>query len=484
MNWNRFKIKAKENIQNHEADQDFMEIWNAIEPKVDLLNRKKKKKPFILFFLLGSTIIFGSLITYISVSKTPLVAEQAIIAPNFQKSNEISKVSRQNDSKYIDIVDPNSLSKEESIKTKSIDNSAIEKSLLNSQNNKSKSNLIKRRNAEIEKTLNVGSFTPIYFNSIKESNQRINGTKSNTLNKQEKNEKPIAIRINSQKNTKLNTDKSFPLNSIPPLNINKFELVDNVEYKLDSVLDEPITIGNKVKNKFTPKIRVNGYAFATFRNLSNKVTDTNTLLSIREQTESSLESTQIELIIEFAQLGKFSLSTGFSALQIVERLSFTDSFNETVQVEGVEFQVPNLAGGFIDINGIINEEFQTNTHYTRFNRYRFIDIPVLINYTTTIGKWNLLLEAGSYININLNSSGSVLDEQLILRTINNDELLRNSIGISFGLSTKLERSLGKNFSLQFGPSFRWLPFNIGHENNPINQSYDLLGGSAGLSYKF
>ena len=481
MNWSQFKHKVKRDMPKHEVEQDFMELWNTLEPRIDRLNRKKKRRRGFLFFLiLGGTVISTLVGIYSLQQGTKLtIKEPAFISEN-QKlhEHENSKFSDSVKGTALSIADKNVKTLKEKFNTPL---PTVPEYTKTSTNSKFKSVIYQDKvnfSAPVSKiswdTKNDFDYNPYLEhapNEQKESNRKRSNLPIHHITEIEQQDSQLAFDLK----------RPVALDLLSILPIKSIEYKNNAPlYFLESKF-EPVLL--KPNNPNRPTIKFNTYVYATQRRLSSKGKVDNTLSQIREGTETPLETSQVEMLFEFLKKGNFAFATGLSLTQVVERLNFIDVNEEIKEVDGVEFQVPNLAGGRIDIYGKIDQTFQQNTSYSTFNRYRFIDIPVLVNYKFHLSKWKLLLEAGPYININLNAKGNILTEQLSFQNLEEQNVLKNTVGVSLGMNARVQRSIGKKIQLQFGPSIRWIHNSISHENNGINQTYNLIGGTAGLVFK-
>ena len=482
MNWRQFTNQVRTNMLNHDADQDYMELWSALEPKVDQLNRKKKKKRGFTFFLLISGISIFFMIGMYSLKS------------NFGISNNVIKLGAEN---QLSLSQPKlegikSVTSVASNKVNNIEESKPEEEYLNSKKRLEQAvpkfktiSTAKNRQPKLEIRPNISN-TFVATKSSFRNNYTLMDESIISVTPTKLTQSSMYLEFDEVEQgdlkSSLEPQQAYDIDylSIPP--IEEFD----AEYIYDFVRSEFAfkSDGKVSRNKFKPSVRLNAYVYTTNRVLSPKNSMDNTLSQIRDLTETPLETTQVEILVDFLKKGKFRVATGLSFTQIVERLNFVESVNTTIDVDGVEFQVPNLAGSLIDINGRVTQEFEQDTRLTRINRYRFVDIPVLLNYNHGVGEWNFKFEAGPYFNISLKGSGFVLSEQLEFQSLGAEGVLRNKVGISIGGSTRIERSIGNSIKLHIGPSYRWIPNSISHGANTVDQTYNLFGGSAGLVFKF
>ncbi len=132
---------------------------------------------------------------------------------------------------------------------------------------------------------------------------------------------------------------------------------------------------------------------------------------------------------------------------------------------------------------------QTGTRYnTTYNRYRFIDIPVMFSYE--FGNPDLVafaLNAGSVINITSFYRGKVLDTFLILRPIttapgNGPNHWRSNIGIGIAGGLAVYKRLNERTQIFVEPYFRYNFKPVTQNLNLVNQRYNTTGVQFGFRY--
>jgi hypothetical protein len=56
MKWGSLENKIKSALYGHQSEVDVDALWSAIEPGVDAINRRKKRKGLIWFWILGAAL--------------------------------------------------------------------------------------------------------------------------------------------------------------------------------------------------------------------------------------------------------------------------------------------------------------------------------------------------------------------------------------------------------------------------------------------
>ena len=495
MNWDEFKNSVQKEVRQHEAPQDYMELWNKLEPTVDKINHKKKNRG-LFFFLSGlGILLLGFGLFYFVNNDRSFVEKKSLIIDNALEKVETKPTKH--DEKNTD-----NKNKEEQINFKEKVNSNDSKELkINTEKNSSKLGLKPKEN-----------FIANASNSFENKNQ-IN--KPNKKDNPKKQSYPQTINTTSnaltqflkptealQKNAL--ADGKFDENSNESLSFiaeNKpsFSTLNGLEFPPIALFDSeqnlnvqiPLTFSEvaapkkiETHQKFKAKLKLNGYGFFTLKNLDLSNDGGRDWRTVRSNTETALETTQTELLFEINDIGRWHFATGLSWTRSIERLNFTDTETSFQFIAGPKYLAPNLAGGLIEIQGELQEEYETYTHYTRYNTYEYLDIPLLVGYSFPFGKWNLSVEGGPYFNLSLKAKGTILDADESFLNIETDDVFKKSIGVSIGANARIERSIGKHFDVYIGPSIRYFTSSITLESNPVKQKYSLFGASVGVSYGF
>ncbi len=128
---------------------------------------------------------------------------------------------------------------------------------------------------------------------------------------------------------------------------------------------------------------------------------------------------------------------------------------------------------------------------TKYNSYKFLDIPILIGYEIDLADFVFSFNGGIGINLSSRSVGQVYASDLMSTLnlgnsssdINQQGNFRNEIGLSiigsFGLDYKINRKL----MLLAEPTIRYYSNPITTENYPLDQKYMQLGILIGLRYR-
>jgi hypothetical protein len=187
---------------------------------------------------------------------------------------------------------------------------------------------------------------------------------------------------------------------------------------------------------------------------------------------------------------KTLLKGGINYTQINERLRLvSENSKQLTQVITIR-TVVRSPGDTLFVRDTMYYE-QTGTRYrTTYNRYRFIDVPVIFSYE--FGNPELMhfsLNAGPVFNIVSFYRGEVLDTSytpvaISTKTGTNVNNWRNNIGMGVFASFSIYKKINDRVHL-FGEPYMRYNFNpVTQENNFMKQRYLITGMQLGIRYNF
>ncbi len=185
---------------------------------------------------------------------------------------------------------------------------------------------------------------------------------------------------------------------------------------------------------------------------------------------------------------KTLIKGGLNYSQINERLKIvSENAKQTTQIITIR-TVVRAPGDTLFISDTMYFE-QTGTKYrTTYNRYRFIDLPVIFSYE--FGNPDLMhfsVNAGPVFNITSIYSGEVLDtsfKPIRITTANGKGAnnWRNNIGLGFYASLSIYKKLNDRIHL-FGEPYMRYNFNpVTQNSNIVKQRYVITGMQLGIRY--
>jgi len=206
-------------------------------------------------------------------------------------------------------------------------------------------------------------------------------------------------------------------------------------------------------------------------------------LEIRQQSEAPLEEINAGLHLSFPLTKNLYLKSGIQYSQINEKMMYSDLLTEMVTLDDqITTVIIDTEGLSTNKRGSIEAIQNTITHYTFYNRYRSIDIPLALGYNIVNGKWNLGLETGILWNSYFSFDGALLDSNNTIANTGESFKSRTNIKYTGGMS--LSYQFAEKWKWKISPSYVYGPSKINTSDNPIDQSYNLLRIQSGFSYAF
>ena len=282
---------------------------------------------------------------------------------------------------------------------------------------------------------------------------------------------------------------------IPIAILENRELINDASNPLAAIVAPEIiptpSFADRRRRRRTPAwslgAEVQGGASLTNRKFSLVRNESSTYLNLREATESVLETIQIGGKLELQHRTGFSISTGIQWSRITEKYS--------IEEKNIEERLENtLVSYSIDMNqDTVNRTYDdilrtrtTTTTREGFNRYRLLDIPLLVGYHFKNENWSIGLETGILANLNLSTKGFVYDEssQLIDLSTNQKNVFKASVGMGFYFGATGRVALSENIQVSINPFYRMNGGSFSITENPIAQKYSWIGMNVGLRYGF
>lgn len=182
-----------------------------------------------------------------------------------------------------------------------------------------------------------------------------------------------------------------------------------------------------------------------------------------------------------------SVRAGVNYTQVNEKFLYFNP-NEIKYVTVITTRVIIRApGDTIYINDTLQYQ-QTGTRIkTTYNRYRNIDIPLVIGYELGNGKIHANINAGVIINVYSWYKGDVLDTLYQPVTIttgkgNSAYQFKNNIGVGFLGSVSVYYKMTDKLHLVLEPYFRYNLSPMSKENLNLQQKYHIAGLRAGVRF--
>ena len=225
------------------------------------------------------------------------------------------------------------------------------------------------------------------------------------------------------------------------------------------------------------------------QSLTAKSQEFNPYVGERENTESPLYSFSAGVRISYISGSGLGLKTGINYSQINEKFEYLDPDAslirtiitiDTLLVGGVPTVVSDTST--IRIPGSLD--------ITAYNRYKFIDIPILLTYEAYLTeKFYYNINAGALINLSFTQKGRFLDPSgdpvwFTSSDPTGYDAFKSSAAISLYGSIGLHYQLSSTFDLIIEPNFRLFTGSLTNESYPLEQKWLTGGLITGLRYKF
>ncbi len=227
----------------------------------------------------------------------------------------------------------------------------------------------------------------------------------------------------------------------------------------------------------------NDYAI---KSLFIKQGDQNAYLAKRNSTEYPFFSYSAGTRFGIGWESGIAFKSGFNYTQINEKFIYTDPNSiqkKTITI--LKYVYDNNFNVVDSIKTVEEVEIPGSNTTVSYNKFRFVDIPILFQYTLA-GKKRLSysLTFGPYINLSFTQHGKILSkDSKNLQDFSNSNLFKDNIGISLYTSLAINYQLTKSTQIVFEPNFRYMPNSIAQLQNPLDQKYLIASIAAGFRYK-
>lgn len=215
------------------------------------------------------------------------------------------------------------------------------------------------------------------------------------------------------------------------------------------------------------------YAIRSFKDTANSV-------YLQKRKESTSFQYAFSAGLRFTKVfsNGISFRTGFNYSQVNERFKYEQG--NIIQV----VYVTNAAG---DTTGSYTT---TSTRYkTTYNKYRTLDIPLIIGFEMGNGRLHTNINAGAIINLYSWQKGDLLDQSLQPVNITTGGTkspyqFKNNIGVGFMGAISLYYKLNDRFHLLAEPYFRYNFSPVSKSDLTLKQKYNTAGLRLGLRFDF
>jgi hypothetical protein len=219
-----------------------------------------------------------------------------------------------------------------------------------------------------------------------------------------------------------------------------------------------------------------------------KVTNNNATAAYLQQKDSS-ESMRVGyaagLNIVKPISEHFVLKTGVWVSQINERFSYkTENEIKTTTVVTVR-NIIRAPGDTLRISDTSSVQQIGYKNTIVGNRYKTLDIPVIIGYEFGKGSLKFGINTGVIVNVKHGFEGAVYDSSLTAININKEtnNIYKTNIGLGLYAGFRIAKDLNDKTQLFVEPHFRYNLSNMTTPNTSFNQKINVTGVNIGLRIK-
>lgn len=480
----KFDNELQNKLEHFHSQVDVGDLWAAIESDVDAVNsNKNKKRKFIWFFsligLLSLVVIFFSWekikIDTTSNQQTSIEiqeAEQSFL-PNTTKA--INSKNNLNQKKTTEESLASNQKSETQNSTSQINNNTFTKKEITKKTraNFPLSNFIKSTNPSNEMSMVQNAITPkgnsSFDLSLEKNKNAANANEDFAMNSlTERSQLPVVFLLSKNKNT-LNVNLDLENQDEGTLPVSEFPKFYQLPPKWI------FSVGTQ-----------SGFSLLQ-RRLSAAHSEANEYINKRNATEKPLEAFQIGIHGNVLHRSGFEFSLGVQMTQLNEAFNYQESRMEFDTIAN------GLFGYYINPYGdtipaydqVINSKDILFSKKT-INRYRMLDVPMLLGYHFQREKWSLGIQAGLIANIRLKTKGAILNEAGTIEDLetNQNSIFRTNVGWSYHIGASGRFFITKHLQVSINPFFRGFSKSFSKSDFSLKQNYQMLGGSIGLNYIF
>ncbi|MGK0364789.1 MAG: hypothetical protein ACI85O_001847 [Saprospiraceae bacterium] len=219
-----------------------------------------------------------------------------------------------------------------------------------------------------------------------------------------------------------------------------------------------------------------------FRTLSPQLNDgeSEAYAILRNQTEGMRESSSLGFRASAVTKGGFAMRTGLIYSTIKE------PFSQRIYTEYEEYiETRNEAGEILSLDTIIITEIQK---FEFSNRYKLLDVPVILGYEIDKDKYNIGFNGGAYINITATQEGRFVtpNNEIVdfsTNSPNRYEVFKANVGISLYSSIAVNYKITPSLHFIFEPYGRYYMNSFTTDAHELNQNYFVAGMQVGLRMK-
>lgn len=487
MKWQLFENKISKELSNHTSDVDIQNLWESLEPEVDAINNQRKKRRGFIWFFLGGLLLIaaGGAFLFLpnEVSESEEISEVVTLKSDFPEVKEEDVQSKElTGEEAVSRLKSNDYGKvservTQQATTNSILFSSPKKTHLDKGLDKSKLVLLTSKKDRFEEKLT--------------EKKAENSTIDLSVNDPQLEEaKTIDLVVKNEKTTEQIEEKRDDVKKENE-EVNTPDIIEeNMVSETNDLIETTTELGEDKVEKETKRSPFK-FAFATQTSISftdrvlEEKTDTfSNLRALRDVSERMLETTQFGLRFSVGHQSGFELTSGVNCTQINELFRYNESVISQDSVDGIQFFVRTLENELDTIYGKVPVTRTTTLNKKYYNKYRMIEVPILLGWSTKIRKVRVGAQAGIFANISTTTSGRVLKNATEDTDVETDEIYKTNVGLSYYFGISAGYALSNNFEIYASPFARIFSESFTKENYGLTQKYRLYGINVGARWTF
>ncbi len=494
MKWPLFENKIRKSLLGHQSAVDVDAIWAAIEPQVDAINRRKKRR-FMLFWLLLPLLVAHGIGFYIYLNDDTY-ENKAKTALNTIDSTNNKVVDKSAFNAHENPIETQQTQEENSHKTGQPSNNADALIITENKGLNAKANnpisLIKKNKRSSYKTAMATSDQPkrnANLDPAAAPASPIAEQAPNTGRWQTNSPGPTAAEapIAGQ-----NTVNAMPtstaqrlLEAVPALS---GEPLATTAPKLPTLsptaLEQPLETPPLRKRDFRLTAAVLGSISFLDRNMTATDSAYIYLLDLRERSERQLEAVHAGIRLGVEHRSGFGFSSGLNYAQLNEVYRYKSSVTTLDTVNGIQYYYLNFENDTIPVYGDIQLERRTTHRKEIYNKYRLVEVPLLVGWRHEGHQFSFGAQAGVFVNLRMMATGRASQSATEDVDISNGELYRTNIGLSYYLGLTAGFMLNDRLELVASPFVRHFPKSFTKASYGLEQRYSLYGLNVGVGVRF
>jgi hypothetical protein len=456
MRLNKFEKYISEKIDEYPSQLDTESLWDTLESDLD---KKKKRRRFIIFWMLFLIAVIGFLIfckfqTDQNQSNTP--------------ATEISTINNLKSS-----VDENTSS------VRNQNQNENENENQNGNENQSATHIIEFRNSELLKKQELSQV----FQGNNEVNRNASGQAESSINNVVSLESMInSVEINPNtiaKNENTRMMRSNDLEKIAFLDLAPFNFL-NRDKDLSTQKNVPKI--KSVKN-WSLFIAPNFGVYHTDRKITQKNASGAVLKDLRIGSERTLETISLGIGLELKNRNNFFFSGGINFNQITEQFNDQRSEFTSEEIEIVTEINYLSTGERQEVMGTFDQSHEIISTKKVYNTLRWTEFNVGGGYYFTNKRWTIGASGGLLWGMMLNAEGKMLDTENDIIEIENSGIYKSNLGLGAFANLEVGYALQPRLKLSAQLGYKRMSSSFTTEDYPLEIAYQWFGAAIGLRYK-